>query len=70
MAGAATWMVTVVLRNRDACAGVSRAVQDAGGRLFELRLERRDLESLFREVSRAPLSTLGDAGHTGALAHG
>ena len=46
-------------RHRTACAHIARVVQEAGGDLYALHMEQRDLESLFAEVSRAPLSALG-----------
>jgi ABC-2 type transport system ATP-binding protein len=38
---------------RRACAAVAAAVQAAGAALYSLGVERRDLETLFREVNRA-----------------
>jgi hypothetical protein len=40
------------------CARLASHVQSAGADLFELQMERHDLETLFREVSKAPLSAL------------
>ena len=45
------------------CAGIARAVHDAGAELFSLQPEHRDLETLFREVSTAPGNTGGDFVH-------
>ena len=43
------------------CGQLARAVLDTGAELFTLQMEHRDLETLFREVSEAPLSTLPGA---------
>ena len=53
------------LHNREshqtACARIASLVQDAGGDLYALHMEQRDLDSLFAEVSRAPSSSLGNS---------
>ena len=36
-------------------AGLARAIVSAGGEIYALQREHRDLETLFREVSSAPL---------------
>jgi len=54
---------------RETCARVVRAVLEAGGELFELRREQRNLETLFAEVSRAPLSNLAPTLPTEETAH-
>jgi len=46
--------------HRAICGRLSHAVLTAGGELYELQMEHRDLETLFREVSQAPLSSLGN----------
>ena len=43
------------------CGQLARAVLDTGAELFTLQTEHRDLETLFREVSEAHLSTLPGA---------
>jgi len=43
------------------CGQLARAVLEAGAELFTLQMEHRDLETLFREASEAPLSTLPGA---------
>jgi len=43
------------------CGQLARTVLDAGAEVFTLQMEHRDLETLFREASEAPLSTLPGA---------
>jgi ABC-2 type transport system ATP-binding protein len=43
------------------CARVAAAVAEARAELYSLQMEHRDLETLFREVSQAPLSNLADS---------
>ena len=37
-------------------AAIAKAIVDAGADLYRLQTEHRDLESLFREVSEAPIT--------------
>ena len=56
--------------HRAICGRVTRAILDAGGEVYALQMEYRDLETLFREVSQAPLSSLpGDREQRQEIAH-
>ena len=45
-------------QRRAICARIAAAVAEARAELYSLQMEHRDLETLFREVSQAPLSNL------------
>lgn len=50
---------------RTLTAAVARTVLNSRGELYELRAGRRNLETLFREVSKAPGSRIGNASNEG-----